>query len=193
MDQRLGWLGPCSVIALAFAYAIVRYLVFGPTSASQLSLFISNKAISAAAVVCLLISAWHHRCPHHGHAAAWGKWTLHLAIIHVVLSLIILQPSYFEHFFDTETHRLTGLLELSLLFGALAAYGFWCLSQTSFKTSFPQRLLVLTTTAIALHLLFQGGSKWHPSRWYGGMPNISLLSLIVTLLALVCFLKTRKD
>ena len=177
--------GLVAVFVGALLYAVVRYHLFGGISLEQLPLFIGNKAVSASAVLCLLLAAHHYRRGNNSHSAAWGRWSLHLAAVHVILSLMLLAPAYYGRFFDPKTDRLTGTAEVAMLFGALAAYGFWRLSRIDYGQAYPFRLVQLTTLGVGLHLLFQGGSKWHPSNWYGGMPNISLICLAVVIVTLV--------
>lgn len=111
-DARLA----AGVLAASLAYAIVRYNAFGSVSWQQLPLFVGNEPIAVTSLVqhgMSRVVADHQRCKHLGLAG------LALALIHVLLSFVVLDRAYLPAQF-TDAGRLRWGAEVSMLVGAIA-------------------------------------------------------------------------
>ena len=173
-----------TIFALCFAYVIARHVVLGPVNPDQIPLFLFNKAIAFTSMIYLVQSACLLAGADPLASAAWGRRALHLAGLHVAISLILQGPEYYAGFYDMQ-----GILNLRggvmLLGGALAAYGYWRLSL--FQKGPSVRLLISfgASAAIVCHLIPQGIPSWFtPTLWPGYLPDVALLSLAATVAAI---------
>ena len=140
------------------------------------------------AALALLITAVYAARRQVAEVKNWGTVTLHLAYIHIILSLALLSANYYAKFFGDEMMNLSG--ELMLLFGALGVYCFWRIGVSSISQRVSFQLL--GSLLVSGHLLAMGLSGWlTPEKWYGGLPPISLLCFIATTIAAVLFLRIR--
>ncbi len=166
-----------SIFGICLAYVIARQIIFGPVNPDQIPLYLANKAVAFTALIFLVQSACLLANADPLASAAWGRRALHLSALHVTMSLILQGPEYYPQYYDMQ-----GILNLRgsfmLLFGALAAYGFWRLSH--FQKGPRLRLIIsLASSAVVVgHLIPQGIPDWfQPGDWYGKLPDVSLLSL----------------
>jgi len=115
-----------------------------------------------------------------------------LIIIHVFLSLSILQPEYFSKFYGADG-KLNLIGELSMLFGGLGLAMMWMVNRFfSLSGTINQKpesrqqfkkLINLAIIAGFMHTLIMGINSWlTPSAWYGYLPPITLLVALVFLL-----------
>lgn len=116
-----------ATIGISLVYAILRYNVFKGVEWIHLPLYIVNKAAALSAVILLsssyLVGKW---------IKVWkddpmmrmvlvkflGLAGFAMAVLHIIMSVIILNPAYFAKFFGDGKLNLTG--ELTMLFGALS-------------------------------------------------------------------------
>ncbi len=78
--------------------------------------------------------------------------------------------------------------ELTVLFGVLAAYCFWVLRNR------PWVYQVLATLCIAGHLVTMGFNGWLAvAKWHGGLPPISLISMVLATTSLLLFLQPARQ
>lgn len=195
------WFG--LIFGVALAYAVVRYHVFKGVEWIHFPLYVMNKAVSLAAVA--LIGASYlaaRRLPVLEQepdkravlVRFLGLSGFALAAAHVVMSLALLSPAYYEKLFGAGKMNLAG--ELSMLFGVAAL---WFLS-APVLTSLPnmeealgsrrwrksQRLGYLAQAAVAGHVLVMGVSGWFtPAEWPGTMPPITMLAFVAALIPLL--------
>jgi hypothetical protein len=182
-DARLA----AGVLAASLAYAILRYNVFGTVSWEQLPLFVGNKAIAVTSLVLLGMSRLVVDRPRR---KALGLTGLSLAIVHVLLSFVVLDPAYLgSHYLDTG--RLRWGAEVSILTGALAtALLLWLGYTTAIKPverqsgalgllpGIARMMLVL----VAVHTAALGYVVWFDtSTWPGTMPPITMLSSLLAI------------
>jgi len=161
----------------SLGYAISRYLLLGDVAFTQLPVFIANKAIALFALLLLFASSLAHQRGQKLNARRLGHGAWHAGLVHLGLSLAIFSPAYYDNFFDQQQLSLAG--ELLVLFGVLAGYLFWRLSEAQ-----SHRLIWLKLALYSLlagHLLPMGGSWLSPSLWPGGLPPISLLAFALLL------------
>ena len=113
------------IAAASFAYAAIRYVVLGPVAAAQLPLYVTNKALSLASLLCLALAIVAGRrtrrepSEHPLHPRRLGQAALAFATLHAVASLLLLRPSYFAAWFD-ERGLLLGRIEAAMLVGGVA-------------------------------------------------------------------------
>ena len=185
------------LFGLPLSYAVLRYHLFGGVEWSHFPLFISNKAVSLAAVFFIgmsylvgkVVRVYEDDFPKRLILIKFcGLMGFSLALIHVASSLLLFSPVHYPKFF-LETGRMTLTGELSMIFGVLSL---WCLSVTAL-TSLPfmydaigadrwqrgQRLGYASLLLAAGHVFVMGVSGWlTPAGWHGGLPPISLVAFI---------------
>jgi|TARA_Y100000310_G_scaffold202533_3_gene202748 hypothetical protein len=182
------------IVVLFTAYAVLRYNIFGDVDVQNIPVYILNKSLSMSAALFLLLAGWSHWQKDKQASKAWGTYSLHFAMVHVVISLMLLSSAYYPKLFDGELMNVKG--ELSTLFGALAVYLYVLLSKHGLVKSTFHRIQFLATVVIALHLFFMGYSGWFTvGSWFGGLPPISLLSFIAVAVGGILYLRVllRKD
>lgn len=190
-DARLA----AGVLAASLAYAILRYNVFGSVSWEQLPLFVGNKAISVTSLVLLGMSrvvADRERRKDLGLAG------LALALVHVLLSFVVLDRAYLPAQF-TDAGKLRWGAEVSMLVGAIAtALLLWLAYATLVRaiheqphaTSLLPGIARWMLVLVALHNLALGYAGWiDTGRWPGTMPPITLLSFLLA--AAFCVMPRR--
>jgi len=179
-----------SVLILTTLYTIIRYIVFGNVDPIHLPIYLLNKSVSMAATIYLLFASVSYARGEFEKVKYWGNISWYSAILHVLLSFSILSSSYYPKFFGTEKMNLIG--ELTILFGAAATLTFWFLYNS--KKIFKNMLLlqVLTGLLVIAHLVVMGFEGWlNISKWYGGLPPISLLSFVTISLSILFFMWTK--
>lgn len=191
-------------LAVAFAYAIIRYNVIKGVPWQQLPLFISNKAIALAAVFFIALSYdfgplarfWPKVfVPELSTRKFLGLLGFGLAAAHAVISLLVFSQAHYPKFF-TEAGKLNLTGELSMLFGVAAFFTFAMIAATSLpgvekvldrrKWQMLQRIGYLAFFLVMLHVLVMGVEGWlKPSGWPGGLLPISLVAFIAIALTLL--------
>lgn len=170
------------VTALSLVYAIVRYNIFRGDSWEQLPVFIVNKAVSVAALVLLGAS---RVIADKGRRKRLGLLGFLFTALHLVLSLMILNPEYMSKMY-LPTGRMTWSGELSMLTGSVATVLVTWLAYTTTlhpldrqtdSTSLVPGMARIVLVLAAAHVLYMGYGAWFaPSTWPGGMPPITVLS-----------------
>jgi len=209
------WIG-IVVFVISFLYAFVRYNIVREVSLEQLPLYITNKAVAMAATIVIGLS--FVLGPLAGFfPSRFSKWTyirkplgllgFGLAFIHAIMSLILFNPANYSRFYS-ESGKLTGLIESSMLFGILAFFIFGImtiiaipsieekLDKGQWKTIL--RLGYLAYIFVLLHVALMGYRGWfNPDAWQYGLASITLITaffiILVLLLRLLAgvFLKKR--
>lgn len=188
----------------SLAYAIVRYHLAGDVSWSHFPLYIMNKATSLAAVIFVASSYLI------GKVIRWyeddkalklvvikfcGLSGFFLAGMHTLFSLALLNPAYFQKYFDTDG-RLNLEGEIAILAGVVAitflsspaittlpmmpkAIGGW-------RWRRGQRVGYLSLAFVVVHLVALGWKGWLvPGKWQWWIPPISLVAVMAALVPLV--------
>ena len=201
------------VFVLCMGYAIIRYHVFGGVDWIHLPLYTTNKAFALSGLFLLILSSFSTYLENSGKSwlrmihmnrGMLGFSSLVIINIHVLISLIIIRPSYFEKFFSPDGKMyLTG--ELSLLTGGVGLIMLW-LTNRYFSFNGPSRntdpvrkyfrqIISLSIVMTALHVAVMGYESWTEiSDWHGHLPPITLISFLLTVLWLpgYYFLKSPK-
>ncbi len=195
--------------AVTATYAITRYVVFGPIKVVHVPIFVLNKAFSWTGLTLLCVtlvmgpaaSRWPDRylrsLPYRKLLGLFGF----LAITgHVLLSLMVLNYGTYRGYF-VQAFELNPLAEFTL---AAGAWG-WLLLLPPMAVSIPQVRhaisarawrsvqgcvpLVLALTVV--HILKDAPTWWQPGDWPGGMPPISLLTVLLAVVALAFYFAAR--
>lgn len=175
-----------AILAICSIYTVLRYIVFGPETIVQIPAFLFNKAISLASVCFLTMAAYYHATGYSERLKQWGTAALHCAYLHIVISVAIISRAYYPKFFGDDKMNLVG--EMTIGFGALAAYCFWLIGINKSNHWRKQTLQILATILIGAHVTAMGLSGWlTPDKWNGGMPPISLVSFILAIISLLLF------
>ncbi len=179
------------VFAVSAGYATCRYNIFGPELWTNWPSFILNKALCFALAQALLHWAIASYRAMPDKAIFWARTCTHLAWIHVLLSLALLNPAYFgEKFFTAPKMNLYG--EAMLLFGVLGVYAFYRINKAASESD-RRPWIPLAIVLLLLHTGFIGFPGWiTPWKWPGGMPPISLWGFTLAAISLMLFLLSRK-
>lgn len=184
------------LLVLTTAYAVTRYVVFGPHPPARIPLYVLNKTFAWTSLALLGLTfalgplariaprrcgAWLWQRKYYGLAA------FALASTHVLLSLTIFNYGYYRLMFE-QAFTLTALAELSMSAGVLA----WMVllipaaltypdAQRAMSDQWWRRAQVAGLVALALggvHVLY-GAPGWNaPETWHGGMPPITLINAL---------------
>lgn len=189
---------------IMYAYAILRYVVFGETPWVHLPHYILNKALSFTALVLISLSFSVKPFSKLIYKLAddnslllknLGLYGFIMALAHMILSFIAFNFDVYSKFFN-DTADLTNAGGLSLLAGALAFYVLWKLKishkpKSKIKDISNNNLIkklsrIGILILLGLHLIFMGlGSWFSPEIWPAGMPPISLIAFIFVFIALI--------
>ncbi len=172
------------VFLLSFLYAWLRYVVFGPYTSDDL-LFILNKA-SAFTVVLNTFLAYSPIRLSQLKRKIIGISSFYIALVHVILSLVLLPTGYYKNF-HYDTGKLTTTFGLAVFFGILALLALIAIFlyfKTRPRKEVNYRIFYQLTVAfylfLALHILLIGYQNWfNVQGWYGGFPPITLISFIM--------------
>ena len=181
-----------AVLLITTLYTLVRYVVFGHVSPVHVPVYLVNKSISMASVVLLSFAAFSYSRQNTDRLRVWGTASLHCACIHVLLSLSILSSGYYPKFFGAEKMNLPG--EVAVLLGILAIYCYWL---SHYVRTVPMRrgvFQVFASLFVAGHLTVMGFQGWlNVAKWHGGLPPISLVSLVFAVASLMLFSRPRGE
>jgi hypothetical protein len=181
-----------AILLCTTLYTVVRYVTFGDVSPVHLPVFLLNKSVAMASVVLLSCAALSYSQHRIDRLRYWGMASLHCACIHVLLSLAVLSSAYYPKFFGTEKMNVTG--ELTILLGVLATYCFW-LAHSGRSVSVGRGMFQLLASLFVVgHLIAMGLQGWlKVAKWHGGLPPISLVSLVFAVASLVLFSRSREE
>jgi len=196
------------VIILATLYASLRYHVFKETPLSHFPLFIMNKAISFAGFILLIVSISAQGI-FKRQEVTWlvaqkflGRTGFVLIILHVMMSLLLFRPEVYDKFFTNEGN-LNSVGEWSMMLGCLGIIALIMINnsyQNSEKDNYIQKLsrsggfFLFMLLVSALHVGIMGYEGWlTPGDWPGGLPSITLLSVLFFLLGSILFLLKKKN
>ncbi|GGW23404.1 hypothetical protein [Arenibacter certesii] len=185
------------VVIIAIGYAVLRYHLKGDVPWKDFPIFVLNKGVSLGAITILTLCVSIRPLSTLGivvfstRAAKklLGISGLLMTILHVLLSLLILNPSYFNVFFE-ENGTLSARGGISLLAGVIS-FMMLVVYHQCFKNGGvgKERLVNFLTSSkfilgllllFGLHLFFLGYHNWmNFANWKGGLPPITLVSFVV--------------
>jgi DMSO/TMAO reductase YedYZ heme-binding membrane subunit len=186
-------------------YATLRYHLFGGVSWSQLPLYTINKAISLSAAILFAAS---YLSRDRAKAVERGLAAFVLAVLHSFMSLALLTPVIYPTLYVESRLNLEG--GLAVLAGCLALVFFAMLAVSSIpgikdslaagKWRSVRRLGYAALLLTGVHAAAIGIKTWmRPETWPGGLPPITMLSVLATLAPLARKLRqavrgsTRRD
>jgi len=184
-----------SLLALlgSILYATARYNVFKGVSWNDWPIYTLNKAFALAALVVLVLSVFRQRSA-TGHSNARNlQMASAFGSVHVILSLTMLSPVYYEKFFAQG--RLTAAAGLSMVLGAVAAVVMAASGSPrgNQHSDGGVRTLTILVFVIGVHAMLQGFTGWFtPSQWPGMMPPITLISFLLGLTAVAVAVRPRR-
>ena len=176
------------VFCAATAYTTLRYSVFKGVAWADWPSYVLNKSLALAALTLVMIEVFRRRraCgrdPHLLRAAGL------FAIIHILLSLALLSPAYYESLYSQG--RLTALAGTALALGAVAAAALLP-GKPRGRTMHPRTTsyrLGILGFVMGGHAALQGFAGWFtPQKWPGMMPPITLIAFLMGVAALVASL-----
>jgi hypothetical protein len=174
-------------------YATARYNIFKGVPWNDWPAYTLNKA-SALASILLIVLGVIRICAPHGRS---NDGTLSMASlfagVHVLLSLTLLVPAYYESFFVQG--KLTAAAGVSMTLGAVAA-GLMLLGKRTHDQDAERgaRNLALLALVVGLHALLQGFAGWFtPALWPGAMPPITLISFLLGLAAVAIAFRPKRS
>ncbi len=196
---------------LSIGYAVMRYQIFGIVPWKDLPIFVLNKGISLASLLLLTINFSMKPLKNLGVRISESRLDTKKSIgligflyafIHILMSITILNPKYYDKFFmDDGSLSING--GLSILGGILSFILLWVyninfkpilikdkriISIISSKT-----FIIYAMLFMSVHLFFMGYSGWTSTvNWPGGMPPISLISFSIFFLGLLINIMGRK-
>ncbi|NPA45873.1 MAG: hypothetical protein GXO24_01520 [Chlorobi bacterium] len=174
---------------LAFVYAWLRYVTFGPYTQYDF-LLILNKA-TAFSIILILFLGYSPVKLSELRRDIIGKISFFIALAHVIISLILLPTDYYKKYHLSEGQIMPGFA-IALIFGIISILSMLAIFQY-FRTKedkkvnygFFKKLTAFFFGSLFLHIVFFGYKNWwDPSEWYGGFPPITLISVIMLLLAI---------
>ncbi len=198
------------VTLFSVGYSILRYNIAGDVSWKDLPFYVMNKGLALSSLILLSINFSLGPLKNKGLKITdqWmnsrrliGITGFVFVLIHVLMSTILFNPSYYKVFFtDNGTLSLRG--SLSLLGGVLSFIFLW-IYNISFKTqlSRDQKFKDIVASKIfyftgmfltGIHLFFMGYAGWMiTEKWQGGLPPVSLISFLIFLTGFIINLKGR--
>jgi hypothetical protein len=172
-------------------YATARYNVFKGVPWKDWPAYTLNKALALSALLLLVLAAVRKARASDGRILAMASA---LGFVHVLLSLVLLSPDYYEKLFASG--RLTAAAGLSMTLGAAAAVA---MAVGKGRRTDPDAAGGLSSLAIlafvvGLHAALQGFPGWFtPSAWPGAMPPITLISFVLGVAAVASVVRPRRS
>lgn len=189
-----GFLITALIFLAAETYSVFRYHIAGTWPWTDLWLFTTNKALALTSVSLLSLLLVMRSLKAFGFPinagvlkarSILGRAALVLAMLHVLVSFLLLGPHYYPGLFGEEG-RVNATGGLSILAGIYTLLMFWMSQRWQYadkiqvREAKKQLRLVekLLPAGAALHAGILGFNGWlKPSVWPGGMPPITLLSV----------------
>lgn len=176
------------VLAGAAFYATARYNIFKGVPWSDWPIYTVNKAFALAGLILLVLAVIRQRFSSQGGIGRIVHMAGLFIAIHVLLSVCLLHPSYFEKYF--QLGKLTFAAGLSMTLGAIAMAVMVSGSKSGTELSPDKKNKKLAVLAFAsgLHAALLGYAGWFtPALWPGRLVPITLISFLlgVTAVAVV--------
>ncbi len=189
------------IIGLSFtfslAYSVIRYNIFKEVPWVDFPLFVFNKVLALSSLFLFAIYQYSIVKNKTNFYNTIKDYAIIFGVMHIIISLLILSPSYFPKFYYSLKFNLPGAI--SLLSGTIAVGLLLLLLRkaayikSSYSKYFKNNAAILFFLAIAVHVSTIGFNGWfRMSTWPGGMPPITLISLIIVIIILVLKFLNRK-
>lgn len=176
------------VFILSMNYVVLRYHFFGDTPATDIPLFLLNKALAYSGLLLLGLAGLRST---NSERHKLGMAAAYFLLIHVIATLVLFSPEYFPKFFKENSSRLTLSASISLLCGAVSFACLLHLWRVSISTrkgtdlSLVNGLGRIVLILVAGHTGFIGARVWlHPETWPGNLPPVTLFAFITAIVFL---------
>lgn len=192
------------ILSLCLAYAVLRYHIFKGVDWQHFPLYILNKVAALASVVLFVASGAKKWTGKHltYSASRMAGFALVLAVIHALMSVVLLHPERYPQFYETAQFSLAG--ESSLTAGILALVCLLVLDRKYTYRKFTrqvqpasdhcQAIIRITWFFLLVHLLTMGLPGWMtPADWPGYLLPISLIAFLLVMVALKMSLNMKRD
>ena len=187
-----------AVLFICLSYSILRYNIYSDVPWIDLPLFVFNKSLALCSLILFAHFQYSKSKPNSGEKKYLREYAIIFIVLHILISVLILNPEYYPKFFLLQKLNITGVL--SIFFGILA-FGLLLplINKNGFREIYnrfksKQNVAIIFFTLTAAHVVIMGIKGWfEPSTWPGGLPPITLLSFIVALFPLIYNLIFRKD
>ncbi|MEI8272920.1 MAG: hypothetical protein WCG08_09885 [Paludibacter sp.] len=165
-----------TTLVTTFLYSLIRYNVFGKVSYVDIPTYILNKSVAFTIIILLPFILFFKAKKMDVHLKILKQSLQFLLLIHVLLSVCLLSPSYYSKLFIGNKLSLFG--NLAILTGVLAI---------SLSILYQSKINYIVLYAlVALHLIFIGGKGWfEPSKWYGYLAPISLICFLILIVVMI--------
>ena len=204
---KVKWL-PITLILFTL-YAIVRYNIFKGVDPIHFPVYILNKVFSSVGIVFLALSYGLGKIKikkfdDKETKSLWVKSSgligFSFSAMHVFMTLMILNPSYYPKLYNGDMLNLTG--EISMLMGVLSLYFFSIPAITTIpfmqeavgikKWQKRQRIGYYGLLTALLHVVVMGFAGWlKVNTWPGYLPPITLISAVIASIPLILKLRKR--
>lgn len=181
-------------LAGAVIYATARYNIFKGVPWTDWPTYVLNKAFALSAITLLAIAVIRQRMTREYSAAQTMYMAGVFAALHVVLSLTVLTPAYFEKFF--QQGKFTAAAGWSMALGVIAAVmmAFNARANGGQGSNGKRKKLVILAILIGLHAMLQGFAGWFvPAQWPGMLPPITLISCLLAVATAVIVLRSKRN
>ncbi|MCG2460438.1 hypothetical protein K8352_06740 [Flavobacteriaceae bacterium F89] len=199
------------VTIVSVGYAVLRYNIAGEVPWKDVPVYVFNKGISLASFFLLGLSFSIGPLKNLGAPISdkllgarksLGLAGLMLVFVHFILSITILNPLYYDVFFE-ENGSLSLQGGLSLFGGAMGLVLLWIYYFTFRENIVKIYPIVATLTSkkittifflfVGVHLFFMGYAGWITvDKWQAGLPPISLISFVIFSVGLLLHLVGKK-
>ncbi len=191
-----------AIVIISWLYAFIRYNILKGIAFAHLPLYVTNKSMAISAIIILSTAAITFGEEGEKSRNYLNTIGFLLVILHVIMSVVVLNKSYFDTMFYKG--RLTALSELALLVGILAFISFFILflnriASDKFRTTlgliFNNNFIsILGLIFLLFHTFFIGFKSWlNPEKWPGYLPPITLIGFVIGVIPLVTkFAKREK-
>jgi hypothetical protein len=175
-----------TVLITTVIYVTLRYNVFKGVAWTEWPVYVLNKAFALSALLLLMIYAIRRRRTQDETPARLLPVAWTLLLLHVGLSLAILNPAYYAKCFQAE--KLTWQAGWSMMLGVLAAVGLhkYCRACELIN---PVSLLAKVGILAFLsgsHAMLLGYAGWfQPSTWPGHLLPVTLIAFVAGSVALI--------
>ena len=160
-------------------YAVVRYVAFTPKYADHIPGFIFNKAVGMAASLFLVCAFWSKCRGWIENANTYFRATFVAVVIHIPLSLVLLNPGYFPEFFVNDGSTLKFWGEMVILCGALGLALLWQNNRARLSLPSQQKLEIALLAVLFCHVGSMGICRGvNISAKHAYLPPMWLLSLV---------------
>lgn len=171
-----------------YSYAAIRYHL-GKHHGITEFLFVINKALAWWCATMLLLSIFSNETLGKISLTkrATGLYGYAVALIHICLTIYLLNPIYYPNFFSGNSINFSGWI--SILFGVLSIIFFSFPLVATWRNLADRKLYKLGRLGILLnvsHVFSIGFGKWFPAaEWPLYLPPITLLFVVQALLLFV--------